>query len=84
MSERRAMLALADGTTSVHLTSAHGTVTATAVADPAVRPGVASMTHGHPGAGPGALTSGDADVDPLTTMPLASGLPVVVSADPSG
>ena len=76
--------ALADGTTSVHLTSAHGTVTATAVADPAVRPGVASMTHGHPGAGPGALTSGDADVDPLTTMPLASGLPVVVSADPSG
>ena len=70
---------LPEGATSVRLTSAHGRVTAVAVADPAVRRGVASMTHGHADAGPGALTSGEVDVDPLTTMPMASGLPVVVS-----
>lgn len=64
-----------DNAATVLVTSAHGSVTATAVADPAVRPGVVSMTHGQ-GAGPGRLTSGDDDVDPLTTMPLASGVAV--------
>ena len=64
---------------SVTLTSAYGSVTATAVADPLVRRGVASMTHGHADAGPGALTSGGVDVDPLTAMPLAAGLPVMLS-----
>ena len=45
-----------DNAATVLVTSAHGSVTATAVADPAVRPGVVSMTHGQ-GAGPGRLTT---------------------------
>jgi hypothetical protein len=44
-----------------------------------VRAGVVSMTHGHPAANPGDLTSDTTDVDPLTAMPRASGLEVRVS-----
>ena len=60
----------------VALASEHGEVTATCIADPTVRPGVASMTHGHLHESPGRLTSDTIDVDPLTAMPHVSGLPV--------
>jgi anaerobic selenocysteine-containing dehydrogenase len=59
--------------------SAHGTVSATVTIDDNVRRGVASLTHGDAAAGPGQLTSSHHDVDPLTTMPHASGLTVTVA-----
>lgn len=71
---------LPEGATSVVLRSRHGTVTASAVGDPAVRRGVASVTHGRTPEGSGRLTSGDEGVDPLTAMPWASGVPVQVEA----
>jgi anaerobic selenocysteine-containing dehydrogenase len=58
------------------LRSAHGVLRATAVADPAVRDGVASVTHGRIATSPGTLTSASSDVDPLTAMPRVAGLPV--------
>ena len=60
----------------VTLATEHGRVTTTFVADPTVREGVVSMTHGHPDANPGNLTSGNEDVDPLTAMPRVAGLVV--------
>jgi anaerobic selenocysteine-containing dehydrogenase len=62
----------------VTVRSAHGTVTASLRADANVRPGVVAMTHGHAASSPGRLTSAHADVDPLTTMPRAGGLPVTL------
>ena len=59
--------------------SEHGAAAVTVVADPNIRRGVVSMTHGHRGSGPGSLISRHKDVDPLTTMPRASGLPVTVT-----
>jgi anaerobic selenocysteine-containing dehydrogenase len=70
---------LADGDAAT-VSSAHGELRATVVLDTAVRPGVVSMTHGRAGASPGRLTSATVDVDPLTAMPLASDLPVTISA----
>jgi anaerobic selenocysteine-containing dehydrogenase len=64
-----------DGATAVTLRSAHGAVRATAVADPTVRAGVASVTHGRIAESPGALTD-TRGVDPLTAMPQVAGLPV--------
>ncbi len=61
------------------LATAHGRVATEAVADPTVRDGVVSMTHGHRAANPGDLTSGDIDVDDLTAMPRVSGLEVAVT-----
>jgi predicted molibdopterin-dependent oxidoreductase YjgC len=72
---------LADGDVAT-VSSAHGTVPAAVRLDAGVRPGVVSMTHGRRGASPGLLTSGSVDVDPLTAMPLASGLPVALSPSP--
>jgi anaerobic selenocysteine-containing dehydrogenase len=72
---------LADGDVAT-VSSAHGTVPAAVRVDAGVRPGVVSMTHGRRGASPGRLTSGSVDVDPLTAMPLASGLPVALSPSP--
>lgn len=69
---------VADGDRVV-VTSEHGSVTARAREDPGVRAGVLSMNHGRPGADVALLTSATADVDPLTTMPRASGLPVRVT-----
>ena len=48
-------------------------------ADPTVRAGVVSITHGHLDENPGDLTSGDIDVDPLTAMPRVAGLEVRVT-----
>ena len=63
----------------VEVRSEHGALRATVALDPGVRPGVVSVTHGHDGASPGRLTSGLVDVDPLTAMPHASGVPVSLS-----
>lgn len=60
------------------ISSHHGSMVATVRLDPTLRPGVVSVTHGHPGASPGLVVSGRVDVDPLTAMPRASGLPVTV------
>jgi formylmethanofuran dehydrogenase subunit D len=69
---------------SITISSAHGRVTAAVTVDRNVRAGVVSVTHGHDGHSPGQLTSSHDGVDPLTTMPHASGVPVTVaSADPN-
>jgi hypothetical protein len=62
----------------VTLATDHGTVTAAYIADATVREGVVSMSHGHVGANPGTLTSGDTAVDRLTAMPRVAGLEVRV------
>lgn len=69
---------------AVTVTSAHGSITATLVADPGMRPGTVSVNHGRPGADVARLTSAVHDVDPLTGMPLASGLLVTLSPAPPG
>ncbi len=80
------MNASADGRVTV--SNANGALTVAYAADPAVRPGVVSITHGHVDANPGYLTSGATDIDPLTAMPRVSGLEVDLSQDtdrpPSG
>ena len=60
----------------VALTSEAGSLVATAGIDESVREGVVSVTHGHPGSMTGTLTSSTRDVDSLTAMPRASGVPV--------
>lgn len=61
------------------VSSAHGSMVVTVAFDSDLRPGTLSVTHGHPGASPGLLISGRRDVDPLTAMPWASGLPVTIA-----
>ena len=73
---------LGDGDHAI-VTSAHGAATVTVSADAGVRAGVVSLTHGRAAGSPGSLTSARVDVDPLTTMPLASGVPVTISSAPS-
>ncbi|QXC62754.1 molybdopterin-dependent oxidoreductase [Aquihabitans sp. G128] len=62
----------------VLVTSAHGQVVVTARFDPGTSAGTISVNHGHAAASVANLTSTRVDVDPLTGMPLASGLPVTV------
>jgi anaerobic selenocysteine-containing dehydrogenase len=62
----------------VTVTSAHGSIEAVVALDERVRPGTVSLTHGRSRSPAGRLTSATVDVDPLTAMPLASGLPVTV------
>ena len=69
---------LSKASSSVALTTDHGSLVATAGIDETLRPGVVSVTHGHPGSLTGTLTSSRVDVDPLTAMPRASGVPVRV------
>jgi len=69
---------LADGGRAV-VTSAHGAVAVAVAVDDGVRAGTASLTHGRADASAGALTSLVHDVDALTGMPLASGVPVTVT-----
>ena len=71
---------LPGGATTVTLRSVHGEVTLGATVDDRVRPGVVSVTHGRTSHSPGQLTSSHLDVDPLTTMPRASGVPVTITA----
>jgi anaerobic selenocysteine-containing dehydrogenase len=67
------------GTGLVALATNYGSLTTAFAADPRVREGVVSITHGHMDANPGDLTSGDAGVDPLTAMPRVAGLDVDVT-----
>lgn len=67
----------------VTIATPHGHVTAAFVADPTLRAGVVSMTHGHTDANPGELTSEDVDVDRLTAMPRVAGLDVRVTRLPA-
>jgi hypothetical protein len=64
--------------TDIAIVGASGRVTVAATADPTVRAGVVSMTHGHPDANPGDLTSDTAGVDLLTAMPQVAGLPITL------
>ncbi len=64
----------------VTVTSAHGSIEVSAALDERMRPGTVSLTHGRGDSPAGRLTSATVDVDPLTAMPLASGLPVTVTA----
>jgi formylmethanofuran dehydrogenase subunit D len=66
------------------VTSEHGAVDVTVVVDARMRAGVVSLVHGRHGHSPGNLTSATHDVDPLTTMPRASGLRVEVAAATAG
>ena len=68
-----------DGDGLVDLATDHGRITTTFLADPTVRAGVVSITHGHPNANPGDLTSGTESVDQLTAMPRVAGLEVNVT-----
>ena len=52
----------------------------TVVVDERMRTGVVSLVHGRRGHSPGNLTSARTDVDPLTTMPRTSGVPVRIGA----
>lgn len=70
---------LETGHTAV-VASAHGSLRARVAVDPNVREGVISITHGRADDGPGQLTSSRVDIDPMTTMPLASGVPVTIAA----
>jgi predicted molibdopterin-dependent oxidoreductase YjgC len=70
---------LADGGPAT-VFSQHGSVDVTIVVDDRMRAGVVSLVHGRRGHSPGNLTSARLDVDPLTTMPRASALPVRLEA----
>jgi len=69
---------VADGSLAA-VRSAHGELTVQVTHDERVRRGVVSITHGRPGTSPGRLTSSTADVDRLTAMPKASGVPVSIA-----
>jgi anaerobic selenocysteine-containing dehydrogenase len=74
----------------VTIASDHGSVAAVVAADRRVRRGVVSMTHGHGdlpgrdddprlyGTNANALTSADADVQPINAMPQLTAVPVSV------
>jgi formate dehydrogenase len=66
-----------DGGTAT-VTTAHGALEVRVVTDGRVRPGVASMVHGRRDQSPGLLLSTRDGVDPLTTMPHSSGVPVTI------
>jgi hypothetical protein len=64
---------------SVALASEHGDLVAQVAADPTVRDGVVSITHGHIDESPGELTSEQVGIDRLTAMPRVAGLDVLVT-----
>jgi anaerobic selenocysteine-containing dehydrogenase len=70
---------VADGDAAT-VVSEHGAVEVTVVVDERIRAGVVTLVHGRRGRSPGQLTSLRADVDPLTTMPRASAIPVRIEA----
>ncbi len=63
---------------AIEVRSDHGALAATVAVDRNVRRGVVSITHNAHEPGPGLLTSTQVEVDPLTGMPHASGVPVSV------
>jgi anaerobic selenocysteine-containing dehydrogenase len=68
---------VADGDLAT-VSSDYGSMTAVVAVDANVRTGVVSVTHGRQDQTPGRLTSAHAEIDPISTMPHASGLPVTV------
>ena len=70
-------LGVVDGD-AVQVRSAHGAMDAVLAADPNVRVGVVSCTHGSWDANVASLTSAEVDVDTDTGMPRASGVPVTI------
>jgi anaerobic selenocysteine-containing dehydrogenase len=69
---------LADGDTATVATE-HGVLDGLVVGlDDRLRPGAVWLVHGRRGRSPGTLISTRAEVDPLTTMPHTSGVPVTV------
>ncbi|MCJ2187691.1 molybdopterin-containing oxidoreductase family protein [Novosphingobium beihaiensis] len=69
---------IADGD-MVRVSSTRGEIELTACVDDSIRPGVASIPHGHEIANVNYLTSCDA-VDPMTGMVLYSGIPIGIEA----
>ena len=69
---------LVDGDLAL-VASDHGTIEVAVRIDPGIARGTVSLGHGRSGANAAALVGRSAEIDPLTTMPLASGLPVAVS-----
>jgi len=63
---------------SATVTTAHGALEVVVVTDARVRRGVVSMVHGRRDESPGVLLSAREGIDPLTTMPHASGVPVTI------
>ena len=63
----------------VVLTSTNGEIAATVAVDDRAMPGVVSFTHGRRHQSPGALVSSADEVDLLTAMPRASGVPVTLT-----
>jgi anaerobic selenocysteine-containing dehydrogenase len=68
----------------VEVTSAHGSLRAQATLDTAMTRGTVSVGHGRAAADVAMLTSATSDVDLLTGMPHASGLPVTMTRMGSG
>ena len=63
-------------TARVRVVTRHGAIVASVRADPTVRLGCVSVTHARNGANASTLIGACEDVDPLTTMPWMSGVPV--------
>lgn len=60
------------------MTSPHGSVVAVARLDPGMSPGTVVIPHGFAEPNVGHLTATDADLDPLTGMPMLVGVPVTL------
>ena len=69
-----AALSLNEGD-AVELATAHGTVRAVAAADPSLRRGAVSLTHGFEPANAARLVSPDEDLQDINAMPLMTALP---------
>ena len=63
----------------ITLTSGHGSIVTTVAIDEHLAAGVVSFTHGRADHSPGALTSSTEDIDPLTAIARASGIPLTVT-----
>jgi len=63
-------------TDRARLVSRHGSIVASTRADPTVKRGCVSVTHGRAAANASVLIGAREDVDPLSTMPWMSGIPV--------
>ena len=70
---------VADGD-RVRVASQHGELEVPVVVDGRIRAGAVSLVHGRRGRSPGSLVSARDDVDPITTMPRTSGVPVRIEA----
>ena len=62
---------------TITVRSAHGEILSIARVTATIRPGVVSCSHGRGMAGTGCLVD-LADIDPLTSMPIAGGVPVSI------